>query len=464
MLGGARLAELQALPIETRRSILGAFTDFELECLLFDWRGFMARPEQLMPAGLDWFIWYLDMGRGAGKTRSAAEGVREWVRQGKTDIALIGADSKDARDVMIEGRSGMKAVCWNRDRTVSGQYLGVPSYNPSLKRLTWANGAQAFLYSGEDPEELRGPEHACGWVDELGKYQYPQELWDQFMFGLRAGPRPQVIVSTTPRPLKLLRDMKKRPDARRAYASTFDNAANLPESFIAELHDKYDGTRIGRQELYAEHLEDVPGALWQQSWLDRDRIKPDALPELKRVAVAVDPPGSATEGSDEAGIVAGGVCRRGHGYLIADASGVMSPRQWGRKAIRLAERVQADCIVAEKNFGGDMVKDVIESCLREDGSPERFRVKLIHSSRGKVIRADPVSAIYEQGKVHHVGEHKRLEEQMCEFTYDWDRNRDGSPDRLDANVHLWNELFGLVLNGELTQERASVAETVRSLR
>lgn len=453
-MAGLRLNDLQDLSIDRRAQILAQFDDEELELLLHDWRGFMARPNQLMPAG-DWRVWYLDMGRGAGKTRSAGEGVREWVKQGRSHIALVAADAADARSVMVEGRSGMLNVCWHYDRTHSGQWLGVPSYNPSKKQLTWANGAVAKIYSGEDPEELRGPEHSCAWVDELAKYQYPQKTMDNLDFSLRVGMSPQKIISTTPQPLKLLRDLKKRPTTVLSFASTFDNAACLPDAFIDEMRERFDGTRLGRQELYAEMLDDVPGALWQQRWFDRDRVAQP--PKLKKIAVAVDPNGSSRPGSDECGITAGGVCDNGHGYLLADASMTGTPAAWAKRVITVAEWAKADVIVAEKTYGGEMVGQTI----RAADPSERFKIELVDATTSKVDRANPISALYEKGRIHHVGLFPILEEQMAGFHADWNRKKDGSPDRLDSVVHLWRKLLPMLARPEGSFDRERFAETGR---
>lgn len=391
------------------------------------WRA-KARPSQLPPQGSGWNGWLVMAGRGFGKTRTGAEWIHELVQTGSAGrIALVAPTSADARDTMVEGQSGIlrTAPAWNR-----------PEYEPSKRRLTWRNGAIATTFSSEEADRLRGPEHDAAWADELGVWNDPQHTWDMLMFGLRIGAHPRWLVTTTPKPIKLLKELLAREshDVVVTRGSTFDNAANLAPSALAALRKRYEGTRLGRQELNAELLSDTPGALWQLDWLDKGRVA--RAPELKRIVVAIDPAVSNTEGSDETGIIVAGVGHDDHGYVLADLSGRYGPRDWAIKAVRAYRDHQADRIVAEKNQGGDMV----ETTLRMVDVSVPYRA--VHASRGKVTRAEPISALYEQGKVHHVGTFTALEDQLCSFTNDFDRNRAGySPDRLDALVWCLTELM-----------------------
>jgi phage terminase large subunit-like protein len=371
--------------------------------------------------------WLYMGGRGTGKTRAGAEWVKELVETGAArHIALVGATFGDTRDTMIEGQSGVLAVSspWCR-----------PEYEPSKHRLTWPNGATASHFSSEESDRLRGPQHDALWGDELASWKDPQSTWDMAMFGLRVGAHPRWLVTTTPRPIKLLRSLLAREgqDVVVTRGTTFENAANLAPSFLEAIKARYGGTRIGRQELNAELLSDTPGALWQLDWLDRDRV--DRAPQLVRVVVAIDPAVSTSEGSDETGIVVAGLDDAGHVYVLEDLSGKFGPDEWARRAVAAYHRWSADRIIGETNNGGDMIEGVIRSVERN------IPYKAVHASRGKAIRAEPVSALYEQAKVHHVGTFASLEDQLCSFTSDFDRGRAGySPDRLDALVWAITEL------------------------
>jgi phage terminase large subunit-like protein len=416
-----------ARPEVTGRSIAGALAD-----TLADggWRA-KARPEQLAPEGDWWNGWLLMAGRGFGKTRTGAEWVKEHVEAGTAGrIALIAPTAGDARDVMIEGPAGLLAV--------SSPWLR-PEYEPSKRRLTWPNGATASTFSSEEADRLRGPQHDLAWADEIAAMAEPSGVWDMLMFGLRIGAHPRWLATTTPKPVKLLRELLAREgrDVVVTRGSTFANAANLAPNFLEGIKARYGGTRLGRQELEAELLSDVPGALWQLDWIDRDRV--ERAPELKRIVVAVDPAVSTNEGSDETGIVVAGIDANRHGYVIEDLSGRYAPHEWAAVAVNAYRRHKADRIIAEKNNGGDMV----ETTIRMVSTNVSF--KAVHASRGKVTRAEPISALYEQKKVHHLGTLTQLEDQMCAFTSDFDRSRSGySPDRVDALVWALSELLGEV--------------------
>jgi predicted phage terminase large subunit-like protein len=327
---------------------------------------------------------------------------------------------------MVEGESGILAISPRHDR---------PEYEPSKRRLTWPNGAQASTYSADEPERLRGPQHDAAWCDEVAAWRYP-EAWTQLMLGLRLGLNPRAVVTTTPKPVQLIRELVARVgrDVVITRGRTLDNAANLAPAFLDTIIAQYQGTRIGRQELDGELLEDVPGALWQRFWLDRDRISQP--PPLVRIVVGVDPAISTGEGSDETGIVVAGSDQNGNGYVLEDYSGRLSPEEWARRAINLYKKYEADRIVAEQNQGGDMVENTLRMVDRH------IPIKLVHASRGKLLRAEPVSALYEQGKIHHVGSLPILEDQMCSLTSDFDRRVAGySPDRVDALVWALTELL-----------------------
>jgi phage terminase large subunit-like protein len=388
------------------------------------WRS-KARPSQLPPSG-DWNGWLLLAGRGFGKNFAGAGWINELVETGAAGrIALVAATAADARDTMVEGASGLLTMApkWNR-----------PNYEPSKRRLTWPNGAIATTYSAEEADRLRGPEHDAAWADELAAWQNAQSTWDMLMLGLRLGSHPRWLVTTTPRPIPLLRHLLAREgqDVVVTRGSTYENAKNLAPTFLKAIRDRYEGTRLGRQELNAEVLTDTPGALWQVEWLDRDRVT--VAPELKRIVVAIDPAVSSHEGSDETGIVVAGVGRDGHGYVLEDLSGRYAPHEWARKAIDAYRRHAADRIIAEVNNGGAMV----ESTLRMVDTTVPYRG--VHASRGKMVRAEPISALYEQRKVHHVGTFSALEDQICSYTPDQNRSA-GSPDRLDALVWCLTELM-----------------------
>lgn len=393
------------------------------------WRS-KARPSQLPPEG-DWLGWLLMAGRGFGKNFTGAGWVNELVETRTAGrIALVAATAADARDTMVEGQSGLLrlAPAWNR-----------PLYEPSKRRLTWPNGAIATTFSSEEADRLRGPEHDAAWTDELAAWNDPQATWDMLQFGLRLGKRPRWLATTTPRPIKLVKDILAREgkDVVVTRGTTFENEANLAPTFLAAVRARYEGTRLGRQELNAELLSDVAGALWQMEWLDRDRVA--SVPDLKRIVVAIDPAVSNNEGSDETGIIVAGVARDQQAYVLEDLSGRYAPHEWAAKAIDAYRRHKADRILAEVNNGGAMV----EGTIRALDSHVSF--KSVHASRGKVVRAEPIAALYEQRKVHHVGGFATLEDQMCGFTSDFDRSRAGySPDRVDALVWALTELSGPV--------------------
>jgi phage terminase large subunit-like protein len=409
------------------------------EASVSDWRT-LARPSQLPPPG-DWSIWLLLAGRGFGKTRVISEWVLEQV-QHTGRIALVAATAADARDVLVEGESGIMACApkWNR-----------PEFEPSKRRLTWPNGALATMYSADEPERLRGPQHGAAICDELGAWRYV-EAWDMLMLGLRLGKNPRCAVATTPKPTKLIRDLVSREgkDVVITRGRTKDNAANLAPQFLKTIVSRFEGTRLGRQELDGELLLDTPGALWSAQGLEETRVA--TAPPLQRIVIGVDPSGSGSESADECGIICAGLGLDNHGYVLSDLSGRLAPPEWARRAIDTYHVHRADRIVAEVNYGGEMV---IATIAAVDPS---VPVKAITSSRGKVLRAEPISAFFEQRRAHLVGTFPELEDQMTSFTSDYNRARDGSPGRVDALVFALTELMlGQPLGGFFRERSLLVA-------
>ena len=388
-----------------------------------DWSAH-ARPEQLPPPG-DWLTWLILAGRGFGKTSCGVRvGSRSRRRRGDLSHRLVGPTASDVRDTMVEGESGILSVCpdWNR-----------PIYEPSKRRLTWPNGVIATMFSSEEPDRLRGPQHGASWCDEVGSWRNVQETWDMLQFGMRLGKNPRTMITTTPKPIKILKEIVSRngQDVVVTRGSTYDNRANLAPSFFSQIVRRYEGTRLGRQELNAEILEDIEGALWSRDMIEASRRPKEFAPDLKRVVVALDPACSSEADSDETGIIVAGIGYDDEGYVLEDLSGRYTPTEWATKAVGAYRRHRADRIVAEKNQGGAMVESTIR--VVDPNVP----LRLVHASRGKIVRAEPVSALYEQGRVSHVGGFAELEDQLCSFA---PGSRD-SPDRLDALVYALTELM-----------------------
>lgn len=379
----------------------------------FDWPR-QARPAQLPPPG-DWRIWLIIAGRGFGKSRAGAEWVRASVRDYPL-VNIIGATADDARDIMIEGESGILAICPDRER---------PEYLPSKRRLEWPNGARSLVFTADEPERLRGKQHMRLWGDEIAAWRYPDAL-DQAMLGLRLGADPRAVLTTTPKPLPFLKRLLAQPTTTVTRGTTYENAANLAPAFLDQIISRYEGTRLGRQELQAELLNDVPGALWTPAMFEPRRPAPD----LRRVVVAIDPAASANEDSDETGIVVAGQGIDGRYYVFADRSCRLSPDGWARRAVAAFDEFQADRIVAEVNNGGDMVLATLKTVR------PAIPATAVHASRGKAIRAEPIAALYEQGRVSHVEAFETLEDQLCS----WTPESGQSPDRLDALVWALTEL------------------------
>jgi phage terminase large subunit-like protein len=410
-------ASLASRPRTEREALLGDLGPNELLALEHDWP-FWARPGQLPPDG-DWTVWLRMAGRGEGKTRSGAEWCLAQAEVMPGSIGhLVAPTAADTRDVMVEGPSGIVNI---------GHPAKRPEYEPSKRRLTWPNGTVALLFSADEPERLRGPQCHWAWADEVAAWRYP-ETWDQLLLGLRLGERPQVVVTTTPRPTRVIRELLARPDCVVSRGKTSDNIANLAPAFLTQVVHRYQGTRLGRQELDGELLEDVPGALWTRTLLDETRVS--KAPPLSRIVIGVDPAVTSGEEADETGIVVCGSDERRHGYTLEDASGRYPPLGWARKVVSLFEAHKADRVVAEINNGGEMVEATLR--MIAPGLP----VTTVHATRGKQKRAEPVAALWEKGMAHMVGVHAELEDQCAT----WEPTTDWSPDRMDAMVWALTDL------------------------
>ena len=387
-----------------------------------------ARDKQLPPAG-EWFCWLLRSGRGFGKTRTGAEFVLHRARMGYRRIALIGQTKGDVRDTMVEaGDSSILQVA-------PPQFM--PVYEPSKRRLVFPNGALAFIYSGDEPDQLRGPQHDTAWVDELAKFKYPQETWDNLEFGMRIGDDPRVVVTTTPRPIKIIKDLLADTGTIDTVGTSYENEDNLSPSFKRRVLAKYEGTRLGRQELHGLLLEDVPGALWTRDVIDYGRVT--TFPDLFRIGVGVDP--HATSG--ETGIVVAGIGYVGnevHGYILEDSTTGGKPDHWATAVVSAYYKFHADIIVGEVNNGGDM----IENTIRNVEGGKQVNYKTVRATRGKYTRAEPVSVLYgnpdpkspKPARVHHVGYFPTLEDQQCTYV-----PGEESPNNMDAAVWVLTELM-----------------------
>jgi phage terminase large subunit-like protein len=413
--------------------LLAGFGARDIARLLGDWE-FSARADQWPPLlganGAPWRVWMILGGRGAGKTRAGAEWVKamalgrpQFALRPTARIALVGETAADVRDVMIEGVSGILAAHSRSER---------PRWESSRRRLTWDNGAVAQAFSAEDPESLRGPQFAAAWCDELAKWRYAKESWDMLQFGLRLGDWPRQLVTTTPRPLPLIKKLLSDPTVAVTRALTRENASNLAPSFLENIVSQYAGTRLGRQELDGEIVEERADALWTRDMLESARVT--AAPALARIVVAVDPPASSTKRADNCGIIAAGIGADAIVYVLADATlSAARPAQWARAAIALYHKISADALVAEVNQGGEMVRAVLNEA---DASAP---VTMVRATRGKYVRAAPAAQLYEQNRVRHVGAFCALEDEMCDFG-PGGLSSGRSPDRLDALVWAITEL------------------------
>lgn len=416
---------------EERHTFYDGFSPEELERLEFEWK-FWARPNQVPPGAEcercrgQWLTWLILAGRGWGKTRTGAEWIHDQAETHER-LSLVGATAADARDIMVEGESGIMATArpWNKC-----------TYYPSKTRIEWANGAWALVFSAEEPDRLRGKQSEKAWADELASWAGQEEkdnAWSQLQLGLRLGSYPQTTVTTTPRPTKLVRELAAAPTTHLTKGITYENLNNLAPSFVQEIIRVFEGQRFGLQEIYADILDDAPGALFSQANIHEHRLPSSWVKgrEFERVVVAVDPAVTMTEDSDETGIVVAARDRDQEGYVLQDASGQLKPEQWANRVISLYHSWEADVVVAEQNQGGDMVKHTIQVY---DPS---VKVVLVRATKGKLIRAEPVSALYEKGVIHHVGTFEHLERQMT----GWEPGVSDSPDRLDALVWAMTELL-----------------------
>jgi len=411
-------------PEAVREEILSRYSEAQLKELRYDWDGYKARPNQVIPPG-SWRLWLIQAGRGWGKTRTGAEAVRKWVKQGYRRIHLVGATAGDTRDVMVQGESGLLNCFPSHLR---------PVYEPSKRLITFYTGAVAYLFSADEPERLRGPQCECFWADEIAAWRFGQDAWDNLMFGFRLGNDPRGVITTTPKPIQLLKDIIKDPNTFVTRSSSYDNRVNLAPAFFDSIIRKYEGTRLGRQELEAELLEDIPGALWTRGVIDAYRIKLGEVrwDLLTRIVVAIDPAVTTGEDSDDTGIIVAGLTVSQHIVVIEDLTCKESPLGWARIAVAAFKKYRADRIVGEVNNGGDLVEANIRAVAPE------ISFRAVRASRGKAVRAEPVAALYEQGRVHHVGSMVELEDQLCAWT---PQGNEKSPDRMDALVWAITELL-----------------------
>ena len=412
---------LAALSKPERAAFLATLTDEQAAALMQDWDGFLARPEQIEPPG-DWEVWLALAGRGWGKTETGAQWVKKRVKDGARSIALVAETQKDLEEVMAPRIVRLCPEAIVRMRPV---------------RITWPNGATALGYNGTEPNQLRGPEFDTAWVDELAKYRYARETWDQLAFTMRSatGLQPRTLVTTTPRPIEIIKAILAGQEGKVhvTRGSTADNRANLAGGFIDKIERRYAGTRLGRQELDAEVLGDLPGALWSMASLDAYRLQTQPA-EIKRIVVAVDPAVSSTDDSDEHGLIVAGIDGEGRGVVLEDGTLRGGPSDWARRAVSLYRSWGADAVIVERNQGGDMVAHTVRTIS------QTVNIREVTATRGKHVRAEPIAALYEQGKVAHVGAFAELETQMTQMTSSGYQG-DGSPDRLDALVWAMTDLF-----------------------
>ena len=426
-----RAVDLADLDDGARTRLFDELTPLECAQLIHDWT-FWARADQATPPG-DWIIWLILAGRGAGKTRAGAEAVRAWA-QTYPLVNLIGPTLADARDIMVRGESGILACCRRDER---------PRFLAADLRLEWPNGATSSLFSAEEPDRLRGKQHMKLWCDELAAWRQP-EAFDQAMLGLRLGDKPQAVITTTPRPSKIIKALVNGKDTIVTRGSTFDNRAHLARAFFERITARYKGRAIGRQELLAEIVEEAPGALWTRALIERQRVAAEAAPrEFAEIVVAVDPPARSGSKSDECGLIVAAKGENGLFYVLADlTSQGETPGAWGARVGAAFRGFKANRVVAEINNGGDMVAEVLRQ------SEPNLPVRAVHATRGKFLCAEPIAAAYERGLVFHVGAFTKLEDQMCALTPDFDRRAAGfSPDRADALVWALADLLGVGRGG-----------------
>jgi phage terminase large subunit-like protein len=392
---------------------------------LHDFRNW-SNGKQLEPPHEDWRLWLILGGRGSGKSRTGAEWIKQRIRYANHPlrVALVGPSLQETRAVMVEGDSGLLSVHKFDDDP--------PAFLPTRREIIFPNGSIVQLFSADSPESLRGPQFHLAWCDELAKWRYAEEAWNMLQFALRLGERPQQAVTTTPRPLRLLKSLMQDSQTALTRVRTLDNAGPLAPSFFHELNRIYGNSRLARQELHGEYIEDDPGALFRRDLIDQGRVR--SSPPLRRIIVAVDPPVSATRRSNACGIICAGLGEDRRAYVLDDHTlKGKSPSHWAKKAVALYHARQADAIIAEVNQGGNLVTEVLRHI------DPTVPVKSVRATRGKYLRAEPVAALYEQGRVSHVGDFSELEDEMCQIRAD--DVGDASPDRLDALVWALSELL-----------------------
>jgi len=458
--------QLRELPPDQVKAALGQLSKKQVEELHHDW-DFWARPEQKEPAGKDWNTWFICAGRGYGKTRAGVEWVRQQVKKGHKRIAAIASTNSDILRVMIKGESGFLNVCYSGDKNSKGKLIGYPHWSPTKRTLSWHKDgdhtkpeiATVEFFSSEEPERLRGPQYECIWADELAAWNNAEDTWDMAQFGLRLGKHPRVCVTTTPKSTALVRRLLKDPKTKVTTGSTFDNSGNLAPSFLENVKAQYEGTRLGRQELYAEVLTENEGALWTADMIDACQIDRDEVPDLERIVVSVDPAVTSNTESDMTGMVVAGIDINGIGYVLGDYTFRGSPEAWASKAIDLYHYWGASRIVYESNQGKDLIPTVMRTI------DTNIPLRGVHASSAKIARAEPVSSLYERDKVKHVRNPQdegaslvELETQMTTFE---PLGKQKSPDRYDALV--W-ALTDLMLGGYAKPKLSLVYSNSKGLR
>lgn len=416
--------DLSQLPQDQIKGVLSGLSSVDVKTLVNSWR-FWARPEQLPPDG-DWTTWLFFGGRGAGKTRSGAEYMKEVaLAYPGIRLGLVGPTRADVRDTMIHGASGLMGLHWEEGQR--------PRHVPTKRGVFWPNGSFALAFSAEEPERFRGPNLHFIWADELATWRYLDECWALMSLALRLEypgfHSPRIYISTTPRPLSLLKEIIHQPSTVITRATTYANRANLSKKFFETIVSQYERSTLGRQEIYGELIDDVVGALWKRQLIDKHRVGSNH-PQLELIVVAVDPATSDKASANECGIITAGLGSDQRGYIFGDHSthGV-SPAIWGKKVVDLFHQTKASYVVAEGNLGGGLVETVIKQI------DLNVPIKFVQAKRGKYLRAEPVAMLYEQGRVSHIGHFHDLEDQMCRFTASYEKENPGhSPDRVDALV------------------------------
>ncbi len=437
----SKLEWLQKQPLEFRIKFLSQFSDDEKLDLHYDIK-FWGRLKQQMPPG-DWFVWFICSGRGFGKTKLASGHINDWAHT-TGSIALVGTNYGEARDVMVEGESGILA---------NAHPNFYPTWNRSLGQLDYPNGCRAQIYSAEDPDSLRGPNNGKAWVDELAKMRYQREMWDELEMTMRSGANPQIIVTSTPQNTPLIKQLKNDPTTIVTVGSSYENINNLSPRYVKKVLDKHKGTRRGRQEIYGEILDDNPDAMFTHKMYETTRVgkthtlitngvatEVDLWTTMDRIVISVDPATTSNASSDETGIMVCGI-KGEHGYTFEDATMKGKPNEWAKVVVDLYHKYKADRVVAETNQGGDMVETIIRTI------DKNISFKSVHVHVGKKLRAEPIQSLFEQQRLHHVGYLPELENEANEFNPTL--SSQASPNRLDAEVGGFTELFDINYEPEI---------------